>query len=212
MQGTDLDQGNWSTDILPNPRKPADAVALTGGPDRVGGHRAAEASLQRVQVMRQPVADVEEGGSIELAIAGPLPGMAGDGSPPAGDLAAGNAAQQLSEIRPESDVGLFGDIEVAVDSAFPMDGSRSAAIRHPNADSLVPDTGLRAWKANAATEFVPAPTRLTHVTMAGLADHLPLLLGAAILVSQGGLRLEEKDSQREQRLLCIEDLRQSPNQ
>jgi hypothetical protein len=48
--------------------------------------------------------------------------------------------------------------------------------------------------------------------MAGLADHLPILLGVTVLVSRGGLRLEEEIPQRERRLQFTRDLRQSPNE
>ena len=69
--------------------------------------------------------------------------------------------------------------------------------------------GIHGRKANVATEFAPPLTRSSQATMAGLADRLPLLLGATVLVSQGGLRLEEKFSQRQRRLRSSNDLRQS---
>ena len=140
----------------------------------------------------QPVAESEEGGSIELAIAAPSPAAAGDDSLPAGESAAGNAAQQLSEIRPESGVGLFCDIEVAVAPTLPMGGSASAAIPYPNAGSLVAGTGIREVEGQRSDGARAAVNQMVAANLAGLADHLPLLLGVTVLVSRGGLRLEEK--------------------
>ncbi|MGO9111935.1 MAG: hypothetical protein ACLP9L_22135 [Thermoguttaceae bacterium] len=204
-EGTGLDQGYWLTDILSSPRKPTGAGSsrdvLSGGTPSV------EVSPRSALVILRPVAVAEEGGGIELAMEASSPAAAGDDSLLAGESSAGNAAQQLSDIRPESGVGLFCDIEVSAAPKLPMRGSASAAIPYQDALSLVADTGFRGWKANPATEFVPPPTKRAQLTMAGLTDQLPLLLGATILVSRGGLRLEEKVSERDRRFRCIADLR-----
>ena len=100
----------------------------------------------------QPIADSEEGGSIELAIAAPSPVADGDGSLPAGQSTA-DAAQQLSEIRPESGVGLFCDIEVSVAPTLPMVGSAAAATAFRTAASVLPawvsTDGRPTWRRSS---------------------------------------------------------------
>jgi hypothetical protein len=206
--GAELDRSNWLTDILPNPRRPVQTDNSSNKSARSAQNLAAEVFLRPAPAISQPVADVEEGGSIELAMVEPTPAASDGGSQLGGESSTGNAAQQLSDIRPESGVGLFCDIEVDIAPALPVGGSESAATAYPNAALLVADTGIHRLEAGAATETMPALTKVSQPTLAGLADDLPLLLGIAILVSHGGLRLEEKVPERERRLRCIENLRQ----
>jgi hypothetical protein len=209
VAGAELDRGNWLTAGLPNTRKPADfAGGSANQAARAGAKLAADSFLRPAPVILQPIADSEEGGSIELAIGAPSPVTDGDGSLLAGQSTE-DAAQHLSEIRPESGVGLFCDIEVSVAPTLPMVGSAAAATAYQNRASYVAGMGIHGRKANVATEFAPPLTRSSQASMAGLADRLPLLLGATVLVSQGGLRLEEKFSQRQRRLRSSNDLRQS---
>lgn len=150
----------------------------------------------------QPATEAEEGGGIELAICAPSTAAAGDNPLPSEESTVG-AAQQLAEIRPESGVGLFCDIEVAIAPTLPMGDSASTATTYQDAGSFVIDVGSHRWKANAATEFVPPRTESLQRALAGLADTLPVLLGVTVLASRGGLRLEEEVSERERRLFSI---------
>ena len=204
-----MNQRNWLTDLLPGMLKPADSARGNSKTALSDESRAAEVSSRPAAVILQPAAESEEGGSIELAIAAPSTAMAGDNSLPSGESTV-DEVQQLSEIRPESGVGLFCDIEVAIAPTLPMGGSVSTATTYHHAASLVTDMGSYRGKANAATEFVPPRSKSSLPTLAGLADSLPLLLGVTVLVSRGGLRLEEEVSEGERRFFCIENLRQSP--
>ncbi len=57
-----------------------------------------------------------------------------------------------------------------------------------------------------AAGLVPL-TEAPQSIRAGLADRLPLLLGLTVLVSGGGVRVEEEFPQRERQLRSSEDLR-----
>lgn len=205
----ELKQGTWLSNLLPNTSKPADSAGGTDKATRSGEKFTAEISSRPGTVILQPAVESEEGGSVELVICAPSTATAGDNSLPAGASTAG-AAEQLSEIRPESGVGLFCDIDVAMAPTLPMGDAVSTATTYQNAGSLAAGTGSHGWNANAVTEFVPPRTKSWQPALAGLADSLPLLLGATILVSRGGIRLEEEVSERERRLFCIENLRRSP--
>ena len=209
VENTDLDQGNWLSDILPSPRGAAGSGSPGSDSVRSARNLAAEVSFEPAPVIYQPIADADEGGSIELAIAAPSPGAPGD-VPPAGESAADGAARQLSEPRSESGVWLFCDVEVAVAPALPTDDSPLAAVPRQSAGSGVVATGVPSWKADAMTELVPRLPESPQRTLARFAEHLPLLLGMTVLVSRGGLRLEEKVSERERRLRSLEDLRRMP--
>ncbi len=194
-----LDHGNWLTNVLPNTRKPADSTGSNSKAAPTGGNLAAEFSSQPAAVILQPIDDSEEGGSIELAIAAPS-SAAVSGDALSGGVPTVGAAQQLSEILPESGVGLFCDIEVAAVPILPIDGSASTATTSQSDGSFVADTGSRGWNAHTVTEFVPRSTKSSQPTLAGLADSLPLLFGMTVLVSRSGLRLEEEVSERERHL------------
>ena len=199
VEGAVVDRGIWLTDALPGTRYPADSA---GGSSKAvpSGEWVAAKVARPAALILQPVAEVKQGGSIELAIGAPA---SADDLQPAGESIVGDASQQLAEIRPESGVGLFCDIEVAVAPTSPMGGS--AAI-FQNTDPFLGGVGIPAGKAKTATEFASPPTKWPQLTMAGLAENLPLLLGVTVLVSRGGLRLEESNSQRERRLCSMEDL------
>ena len=207
VKGAELDGSNWLSDVLGNKVQPAD---IATGNTSVAGSLATLAARSS-SVISQPIADLEEGGSIELAIAAPSPTMAGE-SMPAGESPLGDAAQQLSEIRRENGIVLFCDIEVAVAPFVPIGTGSSAATTSQIAPHFVAHAGIHGSKAETATESVSPSSKLWQPTLAGLADRLPLLLGATVLVSRGGLRLEEKVSQRDARLYSIEYLRRSPGQ
>ncbi len=204
VDGTDLNYGNWLPDIRPDLRKPAGSNNLynAAGSTKI---IAADVFSRAAPVVLRPVADSEEGGSIELAMAPPT--TTGD-LPPAGDPTAANNAQQLSEIRPESGVRLFCDIEVADDPGLPIAAS-AAAISHPNSGSLAVGAGVPTAAAHGTTEFAPPLTKLSRPTLAGLAENLPLLVGVTVLVSRGGLRLEEEVPQRERYFRSCDGLRRS---
>ena len=171
---------------------------------RSGENRGADVDLRPAPVILQPVAASQDGGSSELAMGAPSPATASDDSVPVEELAAGNAAQQLSEIRPESGVGLFCDIEVSAPS-LPIGGSVSAAIPSGDVGFSPAAAGIREGKSSATTELVPSFIAWWQAGRAGVADHLPLLLGVTVLVCQGGFRLEEKIPPRERRVRWRED-------
>ena len=203
VEDTELDQGSWLAD---SPRNPADSASGNGKAAR-SENLATEVPSRPTRMTLPPDAEGEEGGGIELAIS--LPSPAGEDALPAAESSAGNTAQQLSDIRPDSGVGLFCDIEVSAAPTLPPVGQASAAVPGQNAPPVVFATAHR-WNVASATKLLPPLTKGPQTTIAALADHLPLLLGVAVLVSWGGLRLEETASQRDRRLHCIADLRRSP--
>ena len=205
--GVELDLGNWLSNILPNSPKPADSGILSGKAARAGENLVAAVS-SRMPGIQQSAVDAEEGGSIELTSAAPV--AASDAALLAAESSDGNAASQRSDFRPESGVGLFCDIEVAAAPVLPMDGSAWCATADQHSGSVIAGPGAPAWKADPATERVPPLSKLPRSTTARLEDGLPLLFGVAILVSQGGLRLEEQIPERERRVRCMENLRQPP--
>ena len=205
--GVALDLGDWLSNILPNSPKPADSGILSG--------KAARAvrilwprSLRGAPGIQQSAVDAEEGGSIELTSAAPV--AASDAALLAAESSEGNAASQRSDFRPESGIGLFCDIEVAAAPVLPMDGSAWCATSGQHGGSVIAGPGAPPWKADPATGRVPPLSKLPRSTTARLEDGLPLLFGVAILVSQGGLRLEEQVPERERRVRCTENLRQPP--
>jgi len=204
----ELDQGSWLADILPNPRAPADARNGSDATTRSRGSLASESTSRLLpQALGQPVADEEEGGSIDLAFTLPSLDPSDNGSSLAMGSTASNGSQQLSEIRPECGVELFCDIEVATAPILPDKGSLSATIPERNAGASEGSADGVGSKTNAVAKPVPPLSKVSYVTLPGLSEDLPLLLCAAVLVSQGGLRLEEKVSERDRRLRCLEDLR-----
>ncbi len=209
-QDAEVDRGIWMTDVLSITRNTADSTKGNGKAAPSSENLVVEAASRPAAVILQPAGTMsaEEGGGIELAIAAPPAAASGD-SPSGGESAAGNAAQQLSEIRPESGVGLFCDIEVAVAPTMPIGGSASTAAAYLDTGFLVAGMGIHGWKAGTAMKTMPPLIKSSRSSLAALADHLPLLLGVSVLVSGGGLRLEEKVSERERRLWNIEPLRQS---
>ena len=125
--GAELHQGNRLTDLLPNTHKPANTAGGNSKAASSADGLAAEVARPAAAIL-QPATESEEGGSIELAIRTLATATAGDSAPPAGESTVGTA-QQLSEIRPESGVGLFCDIEVAIAPTLPM--GDSAALARP---------------------------------------------------------------------------------
>jgi hypothetical protein len=207
LDGTQLDGSSWLSDIQPNVRKPADS----------GGSRmAARANDYNVLSPYAPVAaqspsGVEDRGGIELAIADPSP-AASDDSPGGQDHFGDQRAQKDSDIRVESDLGLFCDIEIA-DAPSSLPQSAASAASHPQssipaatpADSAA--AGNHGRKSSAGNEFEPRLTKTSQPILAGLEGQLPVILVFSVLVSRGGLRLEEKDPQRERRLQTVRGLR-----
>jgi len=213
VRDAELAQADLLTGILLAPRTTADASSRSSTAARSTGNFVADLSSQpTAQPLEQPTPDAEEGGSIELAFNVPSLGGVDNGAPVTGPSTASDTAQQLSEIRTESGVGLFCDIEVATARPSPSDGSPSVAIPDRNSRPKDADMEVIGSKADAAAKPVPPALKVSRVTTSGLTDNLPILLGAAILVSRGGLRLEETVAQRERRLYCVEDLLRSPNQ
>jgi hypothetical protein len=207
-EGGDADRSSFLTEILQDSHKPAESDRHSDNGARSNEKLAGQSSLRGTPAL-PPAADAEEGGSIELAIVPPLPSAASDNLPPAGESAVGNAAQRLAEVRPDSEVGLFCDIEVAVAPSLPTGDITSATSSDQDASLLAAAPGIHAWKANALAGLVPPSARRWQPILAGAADHLPLLLGITVFVSRGGLRLEEKVPERERRLRPIESLRSS---
>ena len=142
-----------------------------------------------------------------MAIGAPPPAASHD-SPTAENLTDGSAARQLPGTGLESGVGLFCDIEVAVDPNLPADGP-VAESAYRSGGSVVAAAGTRPAKVGVTLEIAAPLAPSAQTTLTGLAGRLPLLLGAAILVTRGGLRLEEKASPRECRFHCVDDLRRS---
>ena len=165
------DPGNWLTGALSVTRKPTDSARTNNKAAPSGENLAAGALSSASALVLQPVAESEEGGSIELAMVAAV--AARDDS-----LLAGSSpvAQQLSDIRPESGVGLFCDIEVAASPTLPMGDSASSARTYQNAGTYVTATHVLGVNADAVTKLVLPPARLLQPTLAGLADHLSLLL------------------------------------
>ena len=127
----------------------------------------------------------EEGGSIELAIADPLPAAAGDNSP--GDAMAIDATTAAAETGPQSGAGLFCDIEVAVAPGL-SDGSQAALAPARHVTSTVVGLNVRRDVAGATLEAArPAE--------ACAAMHLCGNGGASALAAGGGdLGLQERAS------------------
>jgi hypothetical protein len=207
--GGDADPGqtSWFADILPNPRKPADvggrSVDYGSRGNRVAdipSHPASPISLLVVAA---------EGGGIEFAIAPQSLTAAGDDLQFVAEPGESTADQQFCDIRPESGVGLFCDIEVSVASSSPIGAAASAVNYYLDPASRMVDSGLSERKAGYSAEVPPLIIKPSKATTAGPSDPLPLLLGSAILVSAGGLRLEEEAFQRERRLRGIRDYLQS---
>jgi len=209
-EGVELNRDNWLTDVLPKTQTPSDSGKHSSSKTaRASENLAGEVSSRPAPVILPLIAESEEGGGIELAMAATSPTAAGGDSQLAWEPNASDSAQQLSAIRPESGVAIFCDIEVASAPNLPVGGSASIAIPYRDVGSLVGGVGIHGGKANATTESAPSLSQL-QPTLAGLGDHLPMLLGAAtILVSQGGLQLEEKVSERNRRLRSIEEMRRS---
>jgi hypothetical protein len=208
VAGVELDLGNWLSNILPNSPKPADSGILSGKAARAGENLVAAVSSRGTPGIQQSAVDAEEGGSIELTSAAPV--AASDAALLAVESSEGNAASQRSDFRPESGIGLFCDIEVAAAPVLPMDGSAWCVTSGQHGGSVIAGPGAPPWKADPATGRVPPLSKLPRSTTARLEDGLPLLFGVAILVSQGGLRLEEQIPERARRVRCMENLRQPP--
>jgi hypothetical protein len=204
--GAELERGIWLSDSLPTTRKTADPAKGNDKAAAVGENPAVAVASRPAVAILQPVAESVDGGGIELAMAAPL-AAGGEDALPARESDLGDAASQSSEIRPESGVGLFCDIEVATAPALPIGGTSSTGISYLNAGFLVDGTGLHGSKLDAVTEIAPPLTKSSQAASAWLAGRLPLLLGVTVLVSRGGLRLEEKVSERDRRLYSIEALR-----
>jgi hypothetical protein len=200
--GVDLNSGSRLTESLTNLCNPAD-FGSRGEKARSDQGMDVEGSPPFAPVILQQVAKVQDGGGIELAIVAPGPAAASGDSRLGEESSLGDAAQRLSDIRPESGVGLFCDIEVAVAPSMPISTDLTSTTPHQDDGSLV----VHQRKARAE---LPS-TELSQSTTAGLAGHLPLILCATVLVSRGALHLEEKVSRRDRRLQCIQDLRQSPS-
>ena len=196
--------GNGLTSLLPGTGKFTDSGK---GSSRVVTAReslAGEVSSHPSVVILQSAADAESGEGIELAIGAPATTAADNNSPAAGESSA-RPPQPLSEIRPESEIGLFCDIEVAVGPTLPAGGSASAATIDQNAGPVVADTGGHGSKAGAPAALVTPLTTSSQSVAAAPANTLPLLLSITVLVSWGGLRLEEKASARERHLRNVRD-------
>ena len=134
-----------------------------------------------------------------------LAAASGDSDGPA----ASDATQQIADIRPESGVGLFCDIEVSAAPTLPG-GSSASAATYQDSGSPVVDKGFRGGKAHTTVEFVPPLSRRALLPLAGLTDHLPLLLAVTIFISRGGIRVEDGLSEQQRRPRSSEDLLPSP--
>ena len=175
---------NWLTTVVLSTGKLADSERTCNQAGLLSENVANDISSRFAASVLPPVAESAEGGSLELAIAVSAGDAGVDNSLPACESTAGTP-QQLSEIRPESGVELFGDIEVAVCARMPMDGSASTAYR--NGGIVVADTSGRVPKASESAELVRPLAKSFELAPAGPTGTLPLLMGATILVSCGGL-------------------------
>jgi len=127
--------GLWS-ELSPGARKQARQAADSDSP-RSGKPVAADVSDHaRGQARPQTAADSADGGLIELADAAPVTAAAADGESGA---AAGDSAQVASEIRPESGVALYCDMQVAVGGPF-----GDQAIGDEEASAAAPAGGDRS--------------------------------------------------------------------
>jgi hypothetical protein len=153
-----------------------------------------------------PFAESPEGGGIELAISDRPPAV-GDDLKGAEGPSADNAEQQASNIRPESDVGLFCDIEVAAAPTMASESFESTRLLDHNAGPLVASPVVanpavaaadrQEPKSSSDKELTRASTILSKSSLAGLEGQLPLVLAVTLWVSQGGLRVERKSPDRE---------------
>jgi hypothetical protein len=189
-----IDQNHWTTDILSGPQNPPGTVVkssiLRGTLAETGSSWSAPQSLTG--------AVAGDGGGIELAMVDQAP-MAGGGSQRP-EIPAHNTSPQNSDIRPESDVGLFCDIEVAAAPTFPAGSYNSVEILDSDGVSAVAPVDVQNWKSSAASELQPQLSKGFQPTLAGLAAQLPLIVGVVVFVSRGGLRLEENGRRPERNL------------
>ncbi len=149
------DTGNrdlWS-DLSPGAGKQARQAADSDSA-RSGKPVAADVSDNaRGQARPQTAADSADGGLIELADGAPVTAVAAEGESGA---AAGDSAQVAGEIRPESGVALYCDMQVAIGGPF---GDR--AIGDKAASAAAPAGGdrsaTRAENSREAQAKKPAP-------------------------------------------------------
>ncbi len=205
LESNGPDWDGWLSDILPGPGRPAEAVNR-GRQNNLAGRNPVGDAASRMPTVNLPVVMAEDGG-IELAMDAPSATEAG-GDP--GQPIDRGAAQPMSDIRPESDVGLFCDIEVAAMPAIPTGNSVSAGTAHQNSGSWLVGTGFRGGNFETTMESVPPLNKRALRTLSGLTDQLPLLFAVTVFISGGGLRLEEESSQQNRRPSSGEDLRQLP--
>ena len=155
------------------------------------------------QAASQPSLDATEGGAIDLTDAA----QAGAASETA-DTNDGNSSQANSDIRSESGVALFCDMEVAV-GASTSDELPVPAV--PIAHASLPagaqgeNPGQNGQNVKPSRESVRRVDPRQRVST-GLSDAAPLIAGAAMLVLSNGVELEPAEREPKRRFLGIKRL------
>ena len=206
-----IDGGGWIADLLPEVRRGTAAVA---GAERFrSGDLSAAGGLSnpgRSRSASQGQLDAAEGGAIELANAVPeavAPAAVRGTVAEAANADVGGAAQGVTDIRPDSGVGLYCDMEVAVGGGSPAEGFVSHALPAANVTPKAAAT-VRHSPGAKVTRLEPSQ-RLDsrqHDFIAA-ADNIPLFLTVVLVVLSDGIRLEAPLPDRERRFLNIERAR-----
>jgi hypothetical protein len=152
-------------------------------------------AAMRPRVVSQPSMEAAQGGAIDLADAAPL-----DISSDSGDSNDGNAAHGATDIRSESGVALFCDMEVAVGSPTGDDA--------PTPEVPVRDANLPAATQGQRVEQNVKPTEESvhrvdpkqRVSM-GMTDAAPILIGAVMIMLSNGVQLEPAEREPKRRFL-----------
>ena len=139
---------------------------------------------------------------IDLTGTAPIIAVVADG----GDS---GVVQDANDIRPQSSVGLFCDMEVAVRGPA-GEGAKAALLPAAGAESRAAKLD-QAPRRTTARDKMP---RIAEICGNGLSapssDGAPLLMGTVLAALMGRVRLEPVDSNRERRFREVDRLGREP--
>jgi hypothetical protein len=146
-----------------------------------------------LQAMLQSSLDATEGGAIDLNDAVTTAGMTSE----AADANEGSAPQSIAEIRSESGVDLFCDMDVAVGSQ----SSDESPVPVPIGNASLPVT---VQNQGTVREIKPTQDGARRVDTRqrismGVTDTAPLIAGAVMLVLYNGVELEPAEHEPKRR-------------